>query len=112
MRRPGPVSLALLLWLATELVAFVLVVHLAGLTGAILLGLLTSLAGVATLRRVGLDAARALRQAMKGAELAEGAMLDGTLSALGSVLLIIPGFVTDLAGFALLAPSVRQWLAA
>ena len=38
-------------------------------------------------------------------------LVDGMLGALGAVLLILPGFLTDIAGLVLLAPSVRQTVA-
>jgi UPF0716 protein FxsA len=39
-------------------------------------------------------------------------MFDGALAGLGSILLILPGFVSDFFGFALAAPSIRSQLAA
>lgn len=111
MRAPSWFGIAIILWLAGELAAFALLVHVAGWSGAILLGVLTSLAGVFMLRQTGVGAARGLRRAVNGEDVAEGAMLDGTLAALGSVLLILPGFLSDLVGLALAAPSIRQFLA-
>jgi UPF0716 protein FxsA len=102
------------LWLGAELVAFGAVVHLIGFAGAIAACLLTSMAGVAMLRRLGATAVVRLRQAAcRGAErnsLSRHRLVDGTLEALGAVLLILPGFVSDLAGFALAAPSFRLWI--
>jgi UPF0716 protein FxsA len=37
--------------------------------------------------------------------------MDGTLATLGALLLVLPGFVSDLIGLALLAPSVRHKIA-
>jgi UPF0716 protein FxsA len=111
MRRPSLFLTLSLIWLLAEILAFYALVHVAGLSGAILLGLLTSVAGFAMLRRLGHGAAKGLKKAIDGEEVAEGAMLDGTLAALGSLLLIIPGFLSDLVGLGLAAPSLRQWLA-
>lgn len=111
MRAPSWFGIAIIGWLVGELAALAFVVHIAGWSGAILLGVLTSLAGVFMMRRTGIGAARGLRRALNGEELAEGAMLDGTLAALGSVLLVLPGFLSDLVGLALAAPSIRQFLA-
>lgn len=110
------VLLSFVLWLAAEGVAFALIVRLLGLVGAILLTILTSLAGIALLRRLGIAAAWGLRRslAMKREQrtlLSREAILDGTLSAIGSILLILPGFVSDFAGLALAAPSIRGWVA-
>jgi UPF0716 protein FxsA len=106
----------LAIWLGAELAAFVAVVHLIGFAGAILVCILTTLAGLSTLRRIGLSAILRLRQAVarrtrEQSGFSREAVLDGTLAALGAVLLILPGFVSDLVGLALAAPSVRFWVA-
>jgi len=116
MRPPAWFMLTLALWLAAEVAAFALVVYAAGLAGAILFGLLTTLVGIAMLRRIGLAAALGLRKGLSGGLRDEGgllsqeAMLDGSLAALGSLLLILPGFVSDLIGLALVAPSIRTFV--
>jgi UPF0716 protein FxsA len=107
--------LCLALWLASEVAAFALIVARISFSGAVLLCLLTSLAGFAMLRRVGLDAASRLRLALSKRSREQGllsreAMLDGTLAGLGSILLILPGFVSDFIGLALAAPSIRIWV--
>ena len=101
----------ILAWIVAELLVFAAVVHLVGLGGAILLGLLTTVLGVVTLRRVGLDAARSLRVAMAGRQPSDGALLDGMLTALGALLLIWPGFIANFVGCALAASSIRTWTA-
>jgi UPF0716 protein FxsA len=121
VRLPILFVLYLSLWLGAELAAFTAVVHWIGFAGAIAACILTSLAGLATLRRVGLSAALRLRQAMTARAkdpsgknqtvLSREAVLDGTLAGLGGVLLILPGFVSDLLGLALAAPSFRFWAA-
>ncbi|MBO0733764.1 MAG: FxsA family protein [Methylocapsa sp.] len=102
------------LWLGAELLAFGAVVHAIGFTGAVALCILTSMAGVAIMRRVGTSAIVRLRQAAsRSAErnsLSKDRLVDGTLEGLGAVLLILPGFVSDFLGFALAAPSFRLWI--
>ena len=110
-RRPSYFFTCFLIWLGLEVIAFWSVVQLAGLFGAFLLAVSTTAAGVLILRNLGRGAAQALRQSLEGKELASGKMLDGALTALGAALLILPGFISDLAGLALAAPSLRQWLA-
>lgn len=109
LQRPGGLRAVLFAWIAAEIVVFAILVHNLGFGGTILLDLLTSVIGVVMLKRIGSDAARSLRRAMAGGEPPEGALLDGMLGALGAVLLILPGFVANLAGLALAAPSVRRW---
>lgn len=107
------VGAALAAWIVLEILAFALVVRGIGLLAAIALAIGASLLGLADVRRL-LDFFRA-RVAAKArgesAALADGAMLDGALQALASILLILPGFASDFAGLALKSPSVRQSLA-
>jgi UPF0716 protein FxsA len=105
-----PVTTTIFIWLFSEIIVFFLVVQAIGLFGAIGVAVLTSLLGASMIRRVGADALRALREALNGLEPREGGLLDGALSALGGVLLLLPGFVSDAVGLALAAPSFRQWL--
>ncbi len=99
------VGMALGLWLALEILAFALVLRAVGLLVAILLGLATTALGLADVKRL-----FALWRE-RGKARADGAMLDGILLALASLLLILPGFASDVAGLALKSPSVRASLA-
>jgi UPF0716 protein FxsA len=105
------VTTTVIVWLFVECMVFLAVVQAIGLVGAIGLGVLTSCLGATMLRRVGAGAIAALRQAANGLEPSEGGLLDGALIALGGVLLLLPGFVSDICGIALASPSFRQWLA-
>lgn len=116
MRLSARLPLLIVLWFVAEVVAFSLIAHAVGFGGALFLCFLTSLGGIAMLRRLGMSTAWRLRRAMAArsheeAGLSRDAMLDGGLVALGSVLLILPGFVSDFFGLALAAPSIRGWLA-
>ncbi len=110
---PKQIILGIALWFAAELAAFWLVVAFFGIAGALLLGLATSLIGFSLLKRLGRGAAANLRQVLdtRGLVLQPGALFDGSLAAVGATLLILPGFVSDLVGLALSAPSIRSWFA-
>jgi UPF0716 protein FxsA len=110
-RGPGPVAATLILWLVAEVVAFWAVVQAIGVSGAVMVGLLTSLAGLALFRMIGRQAVEGLKNAAEGQNPREGAFLDGTLAAIGATLLILPGFASDFVGLALASPSARGWLA-
>lgn len=110
-RRPGAATLAIALWLALEFAAFWIVVDRLGLLGAFLIGLAATLAGIVILRHAGRGAIDGLRRAANGGAPQQGALLDGVLAAAGGALLILPGFVSDLLGLALAAPSLRGWIA-
>src|SRR5271166_1653120 len=98
-------------WLGLEFAAFIAVVQNIGFSGALLLGLATSLAGFALMRQTGRGAWEHLRSSISGAGSPQGDIVDGLIRALAAILLILPGFVSDLVGLALAAPSVRQILA-
>jgi len=110
MNRSPLFVLGLFGWLALELTAFMAVVQTIGVAGALLLGLTTSLAGFALLRQTGTSALDHLRSAFNGAPQGQDAIFDGLIRAFAAFLLILPGFVSDLAGLALAAPSLRQML--
>ncbi len=95
------IGVALGAWLALEIVAFAFVLRSIGLLAAILLGLGTTALGLADVKRL-LTAWRAREKVRR-----DGAMLDGALQGFASLLLILPGFASDVAGLALKSPSVR-----
>jgi UPF0716 protein FxsA len=100
------VGLALGLWLALEILSFAFVLRAIGLLPAMALGLATTALGLADVKRL-----FALWRD-RGKVRADGSMLDGVLQALASLLLILPGFASDVAGLALKSPSVRASLLA
>ena len=104
------VIVAILLLPAAEIAAFVLVAALIGVTGALLLMLTTTLAGILVLRQAGRGRIARFRVAVAEAEMtgfeANGI---GVLTVLAGLLLVLPGFLTDLVGIALLIGPVRRW---
>jgi UPF0716 protein FxsA len=111
MTFPSRFVLGLVAWLGLEFAAFVAVADTIGFAGALLLGMATSLAGFVLLRETGQGAMQHLLAALSGGRRQQGNMVDGLIRALAALLLIIPGFISDLAGLALAAPSIRQVLA-
>ncbi len=111
MNRPFLLLIGPFGWLGLELVAFLIVVQAIGLVGALLLGLATSAAGFVLLRETGVSALNHLRALMSGKQQRQDAVIDGTIRAISAILLILPGFVSDLVGLALAAPSLRQTIA-
>lgn len=116
MRLPARLFFGLAAWLSAEFIVFAFIVEMIGFSGAVLLCIMTSLIGVETMRRLGLSAAAGLHKAvMKRSRddtiVSRETMLDGTLAWVGSILLILPGFVSDFIGLALAAPSFRAWVA-
>ncbi len=109
MRGLGLVGVALLVTAVLEILVLILVTHLlGGALWTLLLVLATSVLGSVLLRREGVRAWRAFRAAAQQGRAPGAEVSEGLLGLLGAVLLILPGFLTDLVGLALLAPPVRR----
>lgn len=114
-----PVNMAkwLLLALVTlplmELAVFIAVAAVIGFAGALGLLLATSLTGGLVLRYAGgRHIARARVALSEGSFTSLQADSSGVLLLLAGILLLIPGFITDLLGLLLLVSPLRQGLAA
>ena len=75
----------------------ILVVIVTGLLGAYL----AKLQGIKTMMRV--------RESLNRGELPAEEMLDALLIFVAGIVLITPGFITDLAGIGILVPKTRFW---
>jgi UPF0716 protein FxsA len=105
--------IGLLVLPAAELFAFFLLAALIGWLWAAGLLIATSIAGVLLLRRFGRADLDRLRTAFaRDGIRALHLETPGVATMLGGILLIFPGFITDLLGAALLLPAVRRWAAA
>ncbi len=105
-------------WIATgvlvlplaEIVAFVVVASQIGFAKALVLVLLISFFGVLVLRHAGAGQVTRLRTAA-GGDFRTIALAGGRAgTALGGILLVIPGFVTGVLGFLMIMPATRDWL--
>lgn len=99
--------LAALALLLAEIVALIAVGQLIGLSWAVLVLLLASLAGLILLRREGLRAWRGFQQALAAGQPPGRQVTDGLVGLGGALLLTVPGLLTGAAGLVLLAPPVR-----
>ena len=105
------IKAAILAWLILEALVLASAVRLLGWPVTLVLGLLTSIIGFQLVRRAGRDSITALRRAMDGAAGATFEVPSSGLFAIASgLLLLLPGFVSDLLGLVLLAPGLRSLL--
>jgi UPF0716 protein FxsA len=103
--------IGLLLLPAAELAAFVLVAATIGWLRAAALLVATTVFGMLLLRRSGRENLRSLRDAFARDGLrAVHLETPGAGAVLGAILLVVPGFITDLVGAALFLPTTRRWL--
>ena len=80
-----------------------------GVWPTVLLVVLTGIAGGWLMRHQGLALLRQLQAELAAGHLPAGTLLDGALVLAGGLLLLTPGFCTDLAGFTMLVPATRCW---
>jgi len=72
--------------------------------------ILTGIAGAYLARTQGFDLVVRINQAMARGELPAGELIDGAFILCGGLLLLTPGFMTDLIGFICLTPFSRAIL--
>ena len=95
-----------------ELVVFLLVAAWIGVGWTILATLLTGALGWILLARQGTKALTDLRERARSRQAPGRELGDAGLVALGGLLMVLPGFLTDLVGLLLLVPVTRRPLRA
>jgi len=97
---------------AAEIALFLILAALIGWAWTVTLFVATSALGLFLLRRSGRrDLARVADGVAKGDLRAVSRNTPELANVVGAFLLILPGFITDLAGAALFIPAVRRWAA-
>lgn len=99
--------LLLLIIPALEIGLLVLSGNVIGIIPTILLIILTGVIGVWLAKREGLQVIRLTQMQLAQGEIPSGVLLDGICILFGGILLLAPGFLTDLLGFYLLIPFTR-----
>lgn len=102
-----------LLFVAIPLLELYLLIRLGGAIGlmpTLALCVLTGVAGAWLARREGLRALFSFQERLTRGGVPGRALMDGLCILLGGALLLTPGLLTDLFGFALLLPPSRRWI--
>ena len=105
-----PILLAILLIPLVEIAIFIKVGQAVGVLDTLLLLLAAGLAGALLLRVQGWATVLRLRQRLASGEPPVRELFDAACLALAGVLLILPGFLSDLMALLLLIPPVRGLL--
>jgi len=95
-----------------EMAVLIQVGSMIGVFNTIGFVLLTAFAGAWLLRQQGLATLLKANQRLNSGELPAKEVAEGLILAVGGVLLLTPGFITDAIGFLCLVPFTRHWLAA
>lgn len=102
------------LFTAVSLLEIFVLVKVGSFLGAwptVALVVVTALIGSALVRSQGLQLVQQLQQRMAKGEMPGQQLVEGIMLIITGVLLVTPGFVTDLSGLLLLQPSIRGAIA-
>ena len=105
-----PFRLLALALLLAEIAAFILVGEAIGVLPTLALVLLGMAAGGMILRRQGTASLARIRAEIAAGRAPARQLLDGAVFAIAACLIILPGFLSDIAGLSLLVPAVRNAL--
>jgi len=109
----NPLLIFLLLFVGVPLTELYFLIKVGAQIGAfptIFLTVFTALLGGWMVRLQGFSTLQRVREAMERGEMPAIEMLEGAILLICGVLLLLPGFITDVVGFIFLIPPVRRWL--
>jgi UPF0716 protein FxsA len=107
---PRLIALSVLALPLLEIAVFIIVGRAIGVLATLALVILAAIAGGLLLRQQGLGVVSRLRNNVNAGTIPGRTMFDAMLIGLAAVLLVLPGFLSDIAALALLVPPVRAWL--
>ncbi len=100
----------LLLVPIAEIATFVWVGSRIGVSMTLLLVVVSAIIGIWLVRKQGFATASRVQAMIARGESPASGMLEGLALLAAGVLLVIPGFLTDIAAFVLLIPLLRRWI--
>jgi UPF0716 protein FxsA len=103
-------ALGFLLLPLVEIALFIVVGRAIGLFPTLALVILAAIGGALLLRQQGLGVVERLRSNVSAGTLPARSVFDTLVFGFAGLLLIVPGFLSDIAALVLLLPSVRNWL--
>jgi UPF0716 protein FxsA len=81
-----------------------------GVLPTVLLIILTGFVGAYLAKRQGIQAVRNLQKEIQYGRIPSNAILDAIAILAGGIMLLTPGFISDIVGLFLLFPITRNWL--
>jgi len=103
----------ILLFLLIPLIEIYLLIEIGSAIGAvatIFLVIFTAVVGAYLLRLQGFATFRRMQANMSEGILPAQELIEGLILLIAGVLLLTPGFFTDIAGFVFLIPAARKWI--
>lgn len=102
---------AILLLPLLEIAVFIMVGGAIGILPTVLLTVATAVAGSLMLRQQGLSLIMRMQSELDSGRVPADDIMHGAMIVLASILLLIPGFVTDAVGLLLFIPPIRSAIA-
>lgn len=106
--QPAFSGLAVLLAIFIEITGFIIVGSRIGVLATLILVLLSMLAGIYLLRSQGISILTRMQNELTAGRAPDRQMAEGAMVVIGAILLIIPGFVSDIIGILLFIQPVRD----
>ncbi|PRR93496.1 MULTISPECIES: FxsA family protein [unclassified Bacillus (in: firmicutes)] len=100
--------LLLILFPAVEISLFLISSKIIGILPTMLMIVLTSALGAYFARKQGIEAFQKVQRDLQYGKMPGAAMVDGFCILIGGLLLLIPGFLSDIIGALLLIPMTRK----
>lgn len=107
----------MLLFILMPLIELAILVYLGTIIGAlytVLIVVATGILGAVMARHQGLAALSRIRSSIESGVMPANELFDGALILAGGLLLLTPGIITDIVGFAVLVPQtrriIRRWI--
>ncbi|MDA7027200.1 membrane protein FxsA [Bacillus sp. CLL-7-23] len=102
--------LVLVIFPASEIGLFLLSANWIGILPTVLLIILTGFLGAVLAKKQGIEVYHKVQRDLQYGKMPGDAILDGLCIFIGGILLLLPGFVSDLIGLLLLLPLSRNRL--
>ncbi len=102
------ISIAIIGTILLELAVFIVVGKIIGVIPTLLFVVGSAVVGFYLTKKTGLQSAKAIQSSIQLGEAPGVALINGFLSLLGSILFIIPGFITTLVGALMLVPLTKK----
>jgi UPF0716 protein FxsA len=102
---------AIILLPLIEIAVFIQVGSAIGVLPTVALTILTAVAGTLMLRQQGLSLIMRMQSELDAGQVPGADLMHGAMIVLASLLLLIPGFVTDAVGLLLFVPPIRDAIA-
>lgn len=103
-----PIAFFLLVLPILEIATFVVIGSEIGVIATIALVIATTIAGAALLRIQGLGTLARIRAQLDSGQVPDRELVHGVMILLAGLLLITPGFITDVLGMLLFVPAIRE----